>query len=94
MKPLFARFTLPCRDVTRLSSESMDRTLPLMMRFQVRIHLLICEGCRRYVTQLRAVRKRLHHLAGGEEGANALPAPRLSDEVRAKLKQALKSRRE
>lgn len=91
---LLARLTPPCRDITRLASESLDRTVPLTTKLTMLFHLLICKGCRRYVTQLRAVRESMRRQSGHGDGTTASPTPRLSDEARAQLKQALKSRRD
>ena len=45
MKDFLARITPPCTDVTRFVSESMDRTLLVLTRIKLRLHLMICEGC-------------------------------------------------
>ena len=94
MKDFFARMTPPCREVTRLASESMDRALPLIAKLKIGLHVLICEGCRRYAVQLRAIRDRLRRQPGNDGGTSAPPAPRLSEETKARLYHALKSRQE
>lgn len=43
---------LTCREVTELASGYLDRELPLLARAQMRMHLLMCSHCRRYVDQL------------------------------------------
>lgn len=43
---------LTCREVTELANDYLDRELPLLARAQVRLHLLMCSHCRRYVDQL------------------------------------------
>jgi hypothetical protein len=91
---VLARLTPPCRDITRLLSESMDRTLPWSVRANMRLHLLICEGCRRYAAQLRAVRNSLRGQSGNEGMHTASPNLRLSEEASTRLKRALKSRGE
>ena len=45
---------LSCRDVSRVASDYLNRDLPLRRRLAVRLHLLMCDGCTRYVAQLRA----------------------------------------
>jgi len=44
---------LVCRDVTELVSDYLERTLPLRGRLAVRLHLLRCDACRRYIDQMR-----------------------------------------
>lgn len=45
---------LSCRDVGHLTSDYLNRDLPWRRRVAVRLHLLACEGCSRYVRQMRA----------------------------------------
>ena len=51
------RLTPKCRDTTRLLSQGMDKRLPLLMRFKLRLHFLMCCYCRRYSEQLHYMRK-------------------------------------
>jgi hypothetical protein len=48
--------TPPCKDVTRMMSEAMDRPLPLRKRVAVYVHRLICVWCDRYCRHLRMTR--------------------------------------
>jgi hypothetical protein len=57
---------LSCKDVTKLVSESMDRSLPLGKRAGVRLHLLVCRFCERYRRQLLLLRETARYL--GLEG--------------------------
>ena len=45
---------LKCRHVMHLSSDYLDGTLPVHRRLAIRLHLFICDACRRYLRQLRA----------------------------------------
>jgi hypothetical protein len=81
---------LPCEGMSRLASESLDRDLGLMERVALRSHLLYCIACRRYRRQLEVMRHALRKLAGGPEAGVAALAPRLPDEVRERIKQALR----
>jgi hypothetical protein len=89
-----ARITPPCRDVARLSSESMDRTLPWSTRIKLRFHYWICEACAQYRRQLLMVREAMRRQSGPEAGTTSQSAPRLSDKARAQLTQALKARQD
>jgi len=49
-------FGFTCQEITRLVSESMDRTLPLIQKIKIRIHLGICKYCARFEKQVRFLR--------------------------------------
>ena len=68
-----------CRDVSKILSESLDSGSPLGLH--VRLHLSICEVCRRVLAQFAALR----------HGAARSPAegPPLSAEAKARLHRAL-----
>ncbi|RLJ62093.1 zf-HC2 domain-containing protein [Sulfurisoma sediminicola] len=59
---------LSCKDATELISQGMDRRLSLVERFGLRLHLLICRGCRATEQHLGFLRNassawRQHHEA-------------------------------
>ncbi len=43
-----------CKQVVEHSSDYLDRRLGLWARLQLRLHLIVCHHCRRYLRQLRA----------------------------------------
>ena len=43
---------ITCEEATRLISESLDRKLPLGRRVALRIHLLMCKLCPRFLHQM------------------------------------------
>ncbi|AOJ90351.1 hypothetical protein WS87_27495 [Burkholderia sp. MSMB0856] len=53
-----------CRDVTRLLSDALDRSLTLHERMQVHVHLPACSGCRAYRGQIAMLRTAAHAAAG------------------------------
>lgn len=46
-----------CREITRLLSEAQERELSLSERMALRMHLVICRGCRNFAEQMVALRK-------------------------------------
>jgi predicted anti-sigma-YlaC factor YlaD len=48
---------LNCREATRLLSESQDRTLTLHERLTLKLHLLMCTGCRNFDKQMGSIRQ-------------------------------------
>ena len=81
------RFTPKCRDITRLLSESMDNPLPLLMRFRLRLHFLMCCYCKRYCEQLHYMRKA--HRSFHNCSAN-VPCVPLPDAVKEQIKSLLR----
>lgn len=80
---------LSCRDVTRLISESMDRTLPVGKRIGVRLHLLICRFCARYERQLLLIRDTVRRIAAAEGEPSGLATESLSAEARERIRISL-----
>ncbi|MCS6288045.1 MAG: zf-HC2 domain-containing protein [Nitrospira sp.] len=88
---LLAHITLPCKEVTRLASQAMDRPLPWATRLSLRLHYWICDACARYRVQLHTIRQILRR--SGEQcrhGEAWSPSPaiktRLTEAFRARLK--------
>jgi 3-methyladenine DNA glycosylase AlkC len=86
-----ARMTPPCKDVTHLASQAMDRPLPWSTRLNLQLHYWICEACARYRDQLRTVRQVLRRstdTTGSQKPESSLPAlaakGRLTEAFRAK----------
>ena len=81
-----ANATPHCHDITRLLSQSMERSLPLRTRLLIRLHLSICVWCKRYDGQLKLLRKYSSGLAekGCDRGRETL-----SPSARERLNKAL-----
>ena len=47
---------LSCREVTHLVSHMQDGPASLAQRIKLRLHLLACDGCSRFVRQMRFLR--------------------------------------
>lgn len=65
---------LTCKDASRLQSQAQDRRLTLAERFGLRLHLMVCDNCRRFARHLQLIRKAClkvrasDGMAGGGEG--------------------------
>ncbi len=92
LKTIWHLLNLPCREMTRLASESLDRDLGRLERMALRSHLLYCIGCRRYLRQVRLLRRALRQVVMHLESGQMLPGPGLPDDVRARITQALRER--
>ena len=54
---------LSCKEATQLVSQGMDRRLRVPERLALRLHLLICRGCRNFSRQAAFLRRALQRLA-------------------------------
>jgi hypothetical protein len=82
---------LSCKDVTKLLSESMDRSLPLGKRIGVRLHLLICNFCARYKRQLLLIRETAMRLAETVGAPGESFGDTLSEEARERIRQSIRN---
>lgn len=58
---------LACKDVVQLSASDALQTAPHLRRMAVRMHLLMCEHCRRYVRELTMIRTTGRSRAAAEQ---------------------------
>lgn len=48
---------LTCKQATHLLSDALDRPLDLKERLELKLHLKMCTGCRRYQQQMGVIRQ-------------------------------------
>lgn len=67
---------LSCKESTHLISATQDRPLTVAEKLGLRMHLLICTGCRRYRRQIDFLQQacRLHPASPGKERTPETPA--------------------
>ncbi len=58
-----------CKDITRLLSDGLDRTLTTGEQWRVRVHLPSCSGCRNYRRQIALLRKAVRVASGRDPEA-------------------------
>lgn len=75
---------LTCREVTERSNQYIDGELDFWPAMEVRMHLLACRYCRRFMKQMRAVADLIH------KTGYTLP----EDKVEPKLLEAFRKRRD
>ncbi len=44
---------LNCKQATLLMSQGMDRKLGVLQRMRLRLHLMMCQGCLNFNTQIK-----------------------------------------
>jgi hypothetical protein len=88
---LLARITPPCKDVTRLASQAMDRPMSWSTRLNLQLHYWICEACARYRDQLHTIRQTLRR-STQQSHQNESTAP--SPDAKARLTEAFRAKHE
>ncbi|HCY16658.1 MAG: hypothetical protein A2Z93_14945 [Curvibacter sp. GWA2_64_110] len=48
---------LKCKEITHLLSEAQDRELSVTEKLPLRMHLLMCQGCRNFKKQMAFLRE-------------------------------------
>lgn len=87
------RSLFTCQDMSRLLSDAMDQSLPWHVRLRMRAHLHICALCRRYERQLTLIRAVLRKNSATLSDEDGPTTPGLTPEAKARIQQALDSRR-
>lgn len=60
-----------CKEVTRLVSEGLDRELDFGERVTLRVHFMMCKGCRNFEAQMARLREAMQDLARSEDERHA-----------------------
>ena len=82
------KITPPCKEVTRLLSQSMDRRLPMHKRLGIWLHFTVCDFCMRYTRHLAFIRQASRSMA---EHAEQISSASLSDSAKKRMKHELGS---
>jgi predicted anti-sigma-YlaC factor YlaD len=77
-----------CKEASQLQSDGFERSLTLMERVQLRIHLLICAACRNYSENLKLLNNIFHGLRKQQKIDENVSLP---DSDRDRIKEVLKN---
>jgi hypothetical protein len=77
---------LDCKHATQLASRALDKRLPFRQRLALRLHLLMCGACTKFVRQLQLMRQALAQLGRHVEHD---PSVTLSPQARERIAQAV-----
>lgn len=58
---------LNCRDVTRLCSESQDRELSFKESMSLKVHTMMCSGCRNFGQQMDTIRQAMRNFVKADD---------------------------
>jgi Putative zinc-finger len=80
----------PCREIVKLITASLDGKLSWRKKILMKIHLLSCDPCVNFLKQLKFLRGVLRPDCS-DKLVSKESTPKLSDESRERIKNALKS---
>lgn len=81
---------LTCKEASLLASKSLDARLSWREGLGLRLHLMACDICRRYLRELRFLRSALARTRTGDDAPVIVPsAPRLSTDARSRIEKVL-----
>lgn len=72
---------LNCRHATEKASALLDGELTRAERWSLRLHLMICHNCRRYLAQLRLTVRAVRRLAVSPEAAIGVDVKAITDRL-------------
>lgn len=77
-----------CKTITPKLGESLDRKLPLKTRITLKLHMLTCGPCARYLKQIKYLKDAMQ--AHDERLGTEDPSQKLRDETKASIKERLR----
>lgn len=83
------RYLPPCKDVVQMVSDSLDNPPGLRKRIVMKVHILACRACERYLKQTRFLGTAANEMGKNVPGTNV--SAKLSSDAKDRLKNALKS---
>ena len=86
---LILRTLPPCKEIVKIVSASLDRPLTLRERTLMKLHLVACKPCVRYLEQSQFLSSAVSRL--DEDLKEELFTGRLSDEARGRIKHVIKT---
>jgi hypothetical protein len=89
LKRFLLRLLPPCKEIARIISASFDRRLTIREKFVLRLHLIACKPCSRYLEQSEFLSKATGVL--DEKLKEELFSAGLSDEARERLKKLIEA---
>ncbi len=60
------KMMMPCKEVTHLVSQGLDRRLGFGERVALRVHFAICGGCKNFDRQMKLLREAVRQLGEAE----------------------------
>ena len=86
---LILKYLPPCRDLIDAASRSIDGKITFREKLVLKLHLIPCKPCVRFVEQSKFIKQMMHDMEVGD--ATTPFKGTLSEEARERLKALLKS---
>ncbi len=84
-----ARRLPDCKTITPRLGDSLDGKLDVWTRFTMKLHMFTCGPCRRYLDQIKFIKKAVHK-AGERLSSDSDPRLRLSTNAKNRIRQSLR----
>ena len=78
---------LNCKQASELMSQAMDTPLPFGKRMSLKLHLIMCDGCSNFLSQISFLHKAARHL----DKSGHCESMHLSDVARKRIREAMKN---
>ncbi len=86
---LILKYLPPCKDMIDVASASIDRKLTLRESIVLKLHLIPCKPCVRFIEQSKFIKRMMSEMGG--EPVETTFSGTLSDASRERLKEMLKT---
>lgn len=86
---LILKYLPPCKDMIDIASASIDRKLTFRESIVLKLHLIPCKPCVRFIEQSKFIKRMMSEMEGDPAAASFQGS--LSDASRERLKEMLKS---
>lgn len=80
----------PCQLMVPVMSESLERRLGLIEEIKLRVHLVVCTWCARYLKQIKLLRLVVRQARGDDRGDDP-PLDKLTDEARRRISESVRN---
>ncbi|NOT17497.1 MAG: hypothetical protein HOP20_05450 [Sulfuriferula sp.] len=77
---------LSCKDFSQRVSSGNEHELPLLTRWQMRLHLMLCSSCRNFNRQMQVITRAMRHIAREPERYTQVE---LSEPARQRIQQKM-----
>ncbi len=91
-RDIWRLLNLPCEGMTELGSRAFDGPMGRAERLALKVHLLTCGPCRRFLRQVGELRVALKRFSSEDESGRDLTGPRLPDEIRERIRRSIRDR--
>lgn len=84
---------IKCSELTHNASAYLDGDLPRLTRWSIRLHLMMCENCRRFVRQLQLTGDLFRHCDAQRSSDTEQVTPTKADDIVQKVLSSKRSDR-